>query len=57
MSQVAAPDDDDDFVEESDNEMAQYGDPTDDTLWFEPDVLAFFMNSDNQSGLRQIAML
>ena len=50
MAQVAPPDDDD-FGEESDNEMAQCGDFSDNTMWSEPDVLAFFfVNSDNQSG-------
>ena len=57
MAQVAPPDDDDDFVEESDNEIAQSGEPSDNTMWSEPDILAFFMNADNQSGLKQIAKL
>ena len=56
MAQVATPDDDD-FVEESDNEIAPSGEPSDNTMWSEPDVLTFFMNGDNQSGLKQIAKL
>ena len=52
-AQVAPPDDDD-FVEESDNEIAPCGEPSDNTMWSEPDVLAFFMNGDTQSGLKQI---
>ena len=52
-----APPEDDDFVEESDNEIALSGEPSDNTMWSEPDVLAFFMNADNQSGLKQIAKL
>ena len=46
MAQVAPPDDDD-FVEESDNE------PSDNTMWSELDILAFFMNGDDQSGLNR----
>ena len=57
MAQVAPPDDDDDFVEESDNEIAPSGEPSDNTMLSEPDILAFFMNGDNQSGLKQIAKL
>ena len=56
MAQVATPDDDD-FVEESGNEIAPSGEPSDNTMWSEPDVLTFFMNGDNQSGLKQIAKL
>ena len=48
MAQVTPPDDDD-FVEESDNEIAPSGEP--------PDILAFFVNGDNQPGLKQIAKL
>ena len=57
MAQVALFDDDDDFVEESDNEIAPSGEPSDNTMWSEPDILAFFMNGDNQSGLKHIATL
>ena len=54
MAQVAPPDDNN-FVEESDNEIAPSGEPSDNTMWSEPDVLALFMNGANQSGLKQIA--
>ena len=56
MAQVTPPDDDD-FVEESDNEIAPSGEPSDNTMWSEPDILAFFVNGDNQPGLKQIAKL
>ena len=56
MVEVAPPDDDG-FVEESDNEIAPSGEPSDNTVWSEPDVLAFFMNGDSQPGLEQIAKL
>ena len=58
VAQVAPPDDDDDdFVDESDHEIAPSGEPSDNTMLSEPHVLAFFMNADNQSGLKQIANL
>ena len=37
MAQVTPPDDDD-FDDESDNEIAPSGEPSDNTMWSEPDV-------------------
>ena len=42
MAEVAPPDDDDDFVLESDNEIAPSCEPSDHTMWSDPDVLAFW---------------
>ena len=37
--------------------MQPSGEPSDNTMWSEADILAFFMNGDNRSGLKQIAKL